>query len=219
MSEDSVSSSATARDHELSGVVVSLFRGPLYRDADEKLWHQLLKHQAAVADYVDVLGLHIVVDEAEGYAFLRSQPDDDDRPEVPRLMARHALGFQVSLLLALLRKRLAEFDAANADPRLVLTRDEIVEMLRLFLRDSTNEAKLDNSIDSSLKKVVDLGFLRKLRGDEDRYEVRRIVKAYVDGQWLADLDAQLDAYLATLGRGDEDDASPGARRNEEEQPA
>ena len=202
------------RDHELSIVVVSLFRGPLYRDTDEKLWHQLLKHHAAVADHVNVVGLQVVVDEAEGYAFLRSQPDDD-RPEVPRLMARHALGFQVSLLLALLRKRLAEFDATSADPRLVLTRDEIVEMLRLFLRDSTNEAKIDNSIDNSLKKVVDLGFLRKLRGDEDRYEVRRIVKAYVDGQWLADLDGQLDAYLDQLGRSDDDGTPPGSRREEE----
>lgn len=167
-----------------------------------------------MADHVDALGLHVVVDEAEGYAFLRSQPDDEDRPDVPRLMARHALGYQVSLLLALLRKRLAEFDAASADPRLVLTRDEIVEMLRLFLRDSTNEVKLENSIDSSLKKVVDLGFLRKLRGDENRYEVRRIVKAYVDGQWLADLDRQLDAYLASLGPSDADGHLT-ARRDEE----
>ncbi len=203
------------RDLELSIVVVSLFRGPLYRDTDEKLWHHLLKHQAAVADHVDVLGLHVVVDEAEGYAFLRSQPDDGDRPEVPRLMARHALGFQVSLLLALLRKRLAEFDAASADPRLVLDRDEIVEMLRLFLRDSTNEVKLDKSVDNSIGKVVELGFLRKLRGDENRYEVRRIIKAFVDGQWLADLDGQLDAYLTELGRNDGDGSSVGARSDEE----
>jgi Domain of unknown function (DUF4194) len=204
-----------SRDLELSIVVVSLFRCPLYRDTDEKLWHQLLKHQAAVADYVDVLGLHVLVDEAEGYAFLRSQPDDGDRPEVPRLMARHALGFQVSLLLALLRKRLAEFDAASADPRLVLDRDEIVEMLRLFLRDSTNEVKLDKSIDNSIGKVVELGFLRKLRGDENRYEVRRILKAYVDGQWLADFGGQLDAYLTELGRNDRDGSSLGARSDGE----
>ncbi len=205
---------ARGRDQAFSIVLITLFRGPLYRDVDEKLWQQLLKNQAAVADHVDALGLHVVVDEAEGYAFLRSQPDDEDRPDVPRLMARHALGYQVSLLLALLRKRLAEFDAASADPRLVLTRDEIVEMLRLFLRDSTNEVKLENSIDSSLKKVVDLGFLRKLRGDENRYEVRRIVKAYVDGQWLADLDRQLDAYLASLGPSDADGHLT-ARRDEE----
>ena len=86
----------------------------------------------------------------------------------------------------------------------MLTRDDFVEMLRLFLRDSTNEVELDNTIDNALKKVVDLGFLRKLRGDENRYEVRRIVKAYVDGQWLADLDGQLDAYLALLGRVEEE---------------
>ena len=80
MSETSISPSVTAspgvlgvsgRDQEFSVVLITLFRGPMYRDVDERLWHQLLKHQAAVADHVDVLGLHVVVDEAEGYAFLR----------------------------------------------------------------------------------------------------------------------------------------------------
>jgi hypothetical protein len=31
------------------------------------------------------------------------------------------------------------------------------------------------------------------------YEVRRILKAFVDGQWLADFDARLAAYAAVLG--------------------
>ena len=43
-----------------------------------------------------------------------------------------------------------------------------------------------------------MGFLRKLRGQEDLYEVRRIIKAYVDGQWLSDFDARLEEYVAEL---------------------
>jgi hypothetical protein len=41
---------------------------------------------------------------------------------------------------------------------------------------------------------VELGFLRRLTGDTGRYEVRRILKAFVDGQWLADFDTRLRAY-------------------------
>lgn len=181
---------------DLSLVVVHLMKGPLYRDTHEKLWGLLPGARNAVGDYVGVLGLTVVIDEAEGYAYLRSRPTDDDAPEFPRLVARRSLSFHTSLLLALLRKRMAEFDASSAEVRLVLGRDQMVEMLRLFMPDSTNDARLVDVIDSHINKVVELGFLRRLRGEQDQFEVRRILKAYVDGQWLAELDLLLGEYLA-----------------------
>ena len=181
----------------LSLVLIQLFKGPLYRDTHDKLWEPLLKLRAQVSDHVAVLGLQVEIDESEGYAFLRSRTDDDD-VEFPRLVARRTLPFHVSLLLALLRKRLLEFDASSADPRLVVGRDDIVEMLRVFLPESSNEARLTDSIDAHINKVVELGFLRRLRSDANQYEVRRIIKAFVDGQWLSNFDKALDEYLAEL---------------------
>ena len=191
---------ATGEPTDLSLVLVHLMKGPLYRDSHEKFWGLLLGERNNVSDYVAVLGLNVVVDEAEGYAYLRSQPADDDAPEFSRLVARRTLSFHVSVLLALLRKRLAEFDASSAEVRLVLSRDQIVEMLRLFVPDSTNDARLVDNIDAHINKVVDLGFLRRLRGEQDLFEVRRILKAYIDGQWLSEFDARLDEYLAELNR-------------------
>lgn len=186
---------------ELSVAVVHLCKGPVYRDTHDKAWDLVLALRSQVDDYVAVLGLQVVVDDSEGYAYLRSRPVADEGVELPRLVARRALSFHVSILLALLRKRLAELDATSADTRLVLSRDQLVEMLRVFLPESSNDARLVDQIDSHLNKVVDLGFLRRLRGEPDRFEVRRIIKAYIDGQWLADFDAQLDEYLCEL-RGD-----------------
>ncbi len=184
---------------DLSLALIHLFKGPLYRDSHEKLWHQMLRVRAAVSDHVAVLGLQLEVDETEGYAYLRSRPTVEDADDaLPRLVARRSLSFPVSLLLALLRKRLAELDAAGTDTRLVLTRDQIVEMLRVFLPESSNEAKLVDSIDAHIAKVIDLGFLRRMRGEDDLFEVRRILKAYVDGQWLGELDRRLAEYLAEL---------------------
>jgi hypothetical protein len=156
-----------------------------------------------VGDYVSVLGLSVVVDEAEGYAYLRSQVADQDATEFPRLVARRTLPFKVSVLLALLRKRLAEFDASSSDVRLVLSRDQIIELIRLFMPDSTNEARLVDSIDTTVKRVCELGFLYPLRGEQDKYEVRRILKAYIDGQWLSEFDARLDEYLSDLAVSEE----------------
>lgn len=181
----------------LSLVLIQLFKGPLCRDTHDKLWEQMLKLRAPVSDHVAVLGLQAEIDESEGYAFLRSRTVDDD-VEFPRLVARRTLPFHVSLLLALLRKRLLEFDASSADPRLVVSRDDIVEMLRVFLPESSNDARLTDSIEAHINKVVDLGFLRRLRSDPNQYEVRRIIKAFVDGQWLSNFDQSLDEYIEEL---------------------
>jgi len=115
---------------DLSTPVVQLMKGAVYRDTHDKAWQQLLQLQPQVRDYVEVLGLQVVIDEAEGYAFLRQRPvDEDDSNQIPRLVPRRSLSFHVSLLLALLRKKLAEFDAQSGDTRLMLTRAQIAEML------------------------------------------------------------------------------------------
>ncbi len=194
----SVPGASTSAGLELSVAVVNLLKGPIYRDTHERPWALLLAHRSEVADYVALLGLQVNVDEAEGYAYLRSRPSDDEAGDIPRLVARRPLSFPVSMLLALLRKRLAEFDASSSDTRLVLSRDQIVEMLRLYLPESTNEARLVDNIETHINRVVEMSFLRKLRGQDDLYEVRRIIKAYVDGQWLSDFDAQLEAYVDEL---------------------
>jgi hypothetical protein len=51
-----------------------------------------------------------------------------------------------------------------------------------------------DQIDAHLNKVIDLGFARRLRGQEQMIEVRRILKAFVDAQWLEDFDQRLQAY-------------------------
>ena len=151
-----------------------------------------------------MLGLQVVVDEAEGYAFCRQRPPDevrdDDADPLPRLIPRRPLSFHVSLLLALLRKKLAEFDAQGGDTKLMLSRDQIAEMMRIFLPVTSNEARLADKIDTHISKAVDLGFLRPAKSAEPVYEVRRILKAFVDGQWLADFDQGSRNTAALHGR-------------------
>jgi hypothetical protein len=199
---------------ELSLAVTQLMKGVVYRDTHERAWRHLLQLQPQVRDYVAVLGLQVVIDEAEGYAFCRQRPPDGARDDgaaaeesLPRLIPRRPLSFHVSLLLALLRKKLAEFDARGGDTRLMLSRDQIAEMMRVFLPATSNEARLADKIDSYIGKAVDLGFLRPAKNREPVYEVRRILKAFVDAQWLADFDARLAEY-ALLARGDDPPRPP-----------
>jgi hypothetical protein len=205
---------------DLSTLAITLLKGVIYREENERLWAALLELQAHVRDYVAVLGLELVLDEAEGYAFIKSRPErgkdaqDDDVPRLPRLIARRPLSFPVSLMLALLRKKLAESDAGGGDTRLVLTRDEIVELVRVFLPESSNEARLVDQIDTHVNRIIDLGFLRRMKTTSGPpvFEVRRILKAFIDAQWLLDFDARLAGYRAQL----DDAAVPAPREDQNE---
>jgi hypothetical protein len=190
-------------------LIIHLLKGVLYQESDATLWNGLLQLQPRLRDYVAVMGLELVLDEAEGYAFLRGKADGDSESSarLPRLIARRPLSFPVSLLLALLRKKLAEFDASGGDTRLILSQEQIVELVRVFLPDSSNEAKLVDQIATQTNKIVDLGFLRRLKttGGPVNFEVRRILKAFVDAQWLAEFDARLATYQAQIALGGTDD--------------
>ncbi len=208
---------STSIEPELGSLLVLLLKGVLYQDSDPQRWSWLLGLHNQVSDYVSVLGLELILDEAEGYAFLRSQneilqaAERDKKNAPPRLIVRRQLSFPVSLLLALLRKKLAEFDAGGDETRLILSRDEIVELMRLFHPDSTNETKLVDQIERHINKVTELGFLRKLKpatsDAQPVYEVRRIIKSFVDGQWLSELDAKLNEYQQFLKAKDSTDGT------------
>ena len=178
-------------------VLIHLLKGVLYRDRQETLWQTLLDLQAVVRDYVAVIGLELILDEAEGYAFLRQRaPQEDEEQPLPRLVQRRPLSYPLSLLCVLLRKRLVEQDAGGGETRVVLGREQIVEMLRVYLPDRGSEARTVDYIKTQINKAVDYGFLRRLKGEEERFEVRRILKALVDADWLADMDEKLEAYRA-----------------------
>jgi hypothetical protein len=74
----------------------------------------------------------------------------------------------------------------------------VVEMLRVFMPEGSNQTRLIDQVDAQINRAIDLGFVRRLRGQEQMFEVQRILKAFVDAQWLAEFDARLAAYRAQL---------------------
>ena len=182
----------------LSPLLITLYKGVLYQEQKPELWQALLQLRPRVQDHATPLGLELLVDEAEGYAYFKQREPAEDGTELPRLVQRRQLGYTVSLLLALLRKKLAEHDAAGGESRLILSRDQISDLLQVFVANSANEAKLMDRINTDINKVVELGFLRPLRGQEHQFELLRIIKTFVDAQWLGEFTERLEAYRAEL---------------------
>jgi hypothetical protein len=193
----------SADRNDLSLPVIALLKGVVYRDGDEDLWQTTLALQASIRDYVAVLGLELVLDEAEGFAWLRARAVPEGGEALPRLMTRRQLPYLPSLLLALLRKKLAEADGSGEGQRLILSRDEIVDMVRVFLPSGANEARISDQVMAAANRIEELGFIRRLKNQERLFEVRRILVAFVDAQWLAEFDARLEAYRGFASEGED----------------
>ncbi len=174
---------------------VYLLKGILYRHQEEA-WNLLLRYRSRLQEYFAVLGLELLVEEGEGYAYLRQQArDEEEKSSFPRLMSRRRLSYPITLLIVLLRKRLLEFEAEGSEARLVLSHSDIIEMMRIYWDElDTNERKREDQLQLHIRKIISYGFLRPLKEEKGRYEVNRILKAYVPIEKLNEILEQLKTY-------------------------
>jgi hypothetical protein len=181
-----------------SPAVITLFKGVVY-ETNEDTWKQVINYETDIKKYFDVIGLNLYIDKTEGYAFLRqNEPDDEEAQNNLRLIERRQLSYPVTLLCVLLRKRLLEADVAGGDTRVVLEKDQIRDMLKIFLPETSNEAKTSDKIDEYINKVVDYGFLRKIKNEQNQYEINRILKAKISADTLQDIEQVLREYANSL---------------------
>src|ERR1700739_1821982 len=96
-----------SNEHTIASAIIRLVYGVVYRESDEDTWLTLERLGAGVRDHFATIGVDVVVNDAEGFAYLRSRPEEDGDEALPRLVRRRALTYNVSLLLVLLRKRRA----------------------------------------------------------------------------------------------------------------
>jgi uncharacterized protein DUF4194 len=162
---------------ERSFVLARLLIEPIYHE-DGSLWEVLRAERDAIAHYFRQIGQEVVIDEAEGYAFLR-QIELGGGERVPRVGRRQPLGYTATLLLVCLREELARFDAAPEDStRLVRTRQQLRELVGQFLRETNNQVRDLRTIDAAIRRVEELGFLRAFGSSEaETFEIMRILKA------------------------------------------
>jgi len=182
--------------------VIPLLRGVVYSGTHTRAWAAITRMESTIRDYVRPLNLDLFVEPTEGFAYVRRRKDVD--PGSPMLLRRRALPYRVSLMLALLRRQLAHLDTQGDVSRLVMSREDLVEMVRTYHPERGNETRLHDAVDADVNKLVEMGFCRRIRGQDGQVEVLRVVKAFVDAEWLAEFDQRLTAYAAyALGTADD----------------
>jgi hypothetical protein len=173
-----------------SFVKAKLLREPLYRE-DTALWDTLRSHTDDIRHYFRQIGQELVLDEGEGFAFIRQLETETDEA-APRLVQKRPLSYHATLLLVCLREELLRFEAsANDSTRLIKSRDDLHHLVSAFLPESNNQVRDARTFDNAITRLEDCGLLRPINPDRDAFEVMRIVKARLTPGELEDVKERL----------------------------
>jgi len=175
---------------EYAPVLRKLLKGSISRDQDADHWEMMLKNRSFIQGWLEIIGLILFCDEAEGYAFLQDPelPEDYEGPSLPKMMSDRALDYRTTLLCVLLRERLREHDmrALEVGRPLVSKTALYEEMAPFFSRDS-DEMKFRQEVDRSIGMATKMKLLREVKGQPDTYYIERIIKARISADALEDI--------------------------------
>ncbi len=175
-------------------VVIKLLQGVMY--SDDLHWDRLQSYLSPIMDYFGQIGLQVKNYESEGFAYLSQPEPDPDVPgeDLPRLTARRRLDFKLTMFCVLLREQLRQHDASENTGRLVLSVEQMRDLLGPYLPESNNEATFRRQVTLLLKRAGEFGFVRRLSSEDENYEVRPILKAKIDADMLERLKQKLADY-------------------------
>ena len=184
-------------------VCIKLLQGPIIKKPEQdKLWNLLLRDRSYIDDYFSTIGLTLLVEEADGYAFLRQKNEniDEDFEQLPRLIRRYRLSVEESFLCVILREALDYFETSDDLSEIfTMTENEIMERLKNYSPEYTDELKFKDKIRSNMKKLEDLGYVENIskRDLDDSieseyvYKINKIIRSIVDPDFLTEFKEKL----------------------------
>lgn len=182
-----------------AAVKIRLLQDAIYSD-DTELWATLLRFRSPhIESFFQEIGLQLVVHEEDGFAYLK-QSDEEDGEAIPRLFRRDKLTKGVAIVGVVLRERLLQFDEkVHDESRLIVAKGEIIQMVAPFFPETNDNVRADKRVEAAINRAAEMGLLHKISGGEqdERYEVRRIIKARFQADTLKALREQLEAHANT----------------------
>ncbi len=183
-----------------AAAVIKLLQGPVYAD-DKNTWRELMGSQSAIQEYFARIGMELVINDQDGFArVLQPETGEHDDNPLPRLMKKQALNYEATLLAVILREGLEEFDVKSDGNKFYLTQKEIKERIEIFYKEQTNKSKLWKDLSKPITGLLNIGILKLNREDvankdNNKYEVKRIIKAFISNEKLEEIKNKLSNYV------------------------
>lgn len=187
---------------EWGDVCVRLLQGPLFKAENETVFEKLQLWAKEINAYFNVIGLKLYYNEDIDYAFLVQNEDIDGNVigDITRLLIKHPLTYETSLILIILREELDKFEIEdNSNLQLIIKESEIAELLEPYYQDTSDKIKYHNLISTQLNIISNMNLIKQIKNDNhtisltnDRiFEVRNILRAKVDAQFLKEFKERL----------------------------
>jgi hypothetical protein len=184
---------------EAAPAKIALMRGPIYHD--DPAWGALTKHRPDLIRYFAEVGVRLVVDTTEGFAYLDQAEDGEPGSEWPKLLYRDRFSYDVTCVLVILREWLLSQETKTREDRAPLRLDDLLAQLRPFSRKKdANVEKEERRWREAVNKVLALGFLKRWKGEE-AFVVRPIVRARLSIDHLKTLRETLEKHTALRDQG------------------
>ncbi len=190
---------------------VLLMQGPVF-DHEQERWRRVTVDHREIDGHFRQIGLRLIVDTVEGYAYLDQLPADE-MGELPRIMRRRQLSLGATVYGFFLRQELDR--ALKDDPAIGRVRrslKEIRELVVEFFPASNNETADRRAAVTHLNDLAELGFVRRVsdagEGNEAQFELTRLLRAKFNPDAAQELIARIRSYLdRRQGKRDEPDSA------------
>jgi hypothetical protein len=187
---------------EWSVAAVWLLKGVVYSE-DLRVWNTLLSNTSILEAHFLRLGLRVVVDESEGMAYLRQLTEEeaaDGYDAIPKLFRSSRLSYGQTLLCVILRDELRRFEEEEVrNERCVIEETALLDQWKTFFRHPNDEVKQQREMLTSLRRLEDVGFVRRFSAQPVSWEILRILKARVPATELERLKTQLAEVVKRRG--------------------
>lgn len=182
-----------------SKAIIRLLKSPVERSSP--VWDSIIHYQVAIQDFVGRIGLELIIKKDEGFAFIKQLENSDG--DTLGLIQRRAVGFEVSIVLIVLRYSLEEFDnnpTQYQSNEKFISNLQIREELELFLQEGYNHLKFQKDMDKYINAVEELGYLKFISEKENikTYQIQRIIKEKISLDELQEFKGKLNEYIQSI---------------------
>ncbi|NCD06854.1 MAG: DUF4194 domain-containing protein [Spirochaetia bacterium] len=186
-----------------SDLCVRLLQGPLFEDDNKEIFESLRLWNKEVNSYFNIIGLKLFYSDEIDYAYLQQIEDEDGNviDNLNRLLKRHPLTYEVSLILVILREELDKFELENINTEnLILKESEIADLVAPFYQNSIDKVKYNDMIATNLNYISNMNLIKRINTSADNiqlsndreYIIRNIIRAKVDANFLKEFKEQLE---------------------------